>query len=477
MSSNNSHEHSKPEQDLQFLTFTDIAQTRDSNTKKKVRSHIQHRRQRNLGRGKQNNGRREVILDTSLLVQHDASSSYPADKSMGIAPYTPHPSDLGAGRSDPFVRYPIDMTIRTHELFDHLHGRDCSMFKTLSRIGFFHLVRDEAAFRQVLYTSSAHMASLRNSKEEDVEAISLSATATRSLSRLVADPVLCTGDAIIVSILAFACHCVMFNDAQGVLTHFHGLEEIIRRKGGMQVLGSDPVLRTMVFWLDVNASFLFDRPPRFAPPYDILPQLEGRRLTSDCRSPLLAIANTPNLHLAMADLLVLNRLLAHELEIRDLWDDGVFAGLHVVPVISKFLSVPPNAIEEDPAMTKQEACRLAALLYLAGVRQRFGVDLQTDRYTSKLKQCLQSLNWDGDDVVLLWLLFLGGVKRSSKETHDWFVSVMADLIVSLKYNFWDEVMAALKQGLWVDGLFGVDREKFRTEITSKLWETFEYWLH
>lgn len=106
-------------QDLQFLTFTDIAQTRDPKTKKKVRSHIQHGRQRSLGHGKHNNRRGEVVLDTSLLVQHNASSAYPANESMRVAPYVPHPSDIGAGRSDPFRRYPINMTIRTHELFDH----------------------------------------------------------------------------------------------------------------------------------------------------------------------------------------------------------------------------------------------------------------------------------------------------------------------------------------------------------------------
>ncbi|KAG4435196.1 hypothetical protein IFR05_009335, partial [Cadophora sp. M221] len=79
------------------------------------------------------------------------------------------------------------------------------------------------------------MASLRNFEEEDFEATSLSTTAIRSLSRLVADPVLCTDDAIIVSVLTFAYHCVMFNDAQGVLTHFHGLEEIIRRTAEIHI--------------------------------------------------------------------------------------------------------------------------------------------------------------------------------------------------------------------------------------------------
>ncbi|PVH77033.1 hypothetical protein DL98DRAFT_574048 [Cadophora sp. DSE1049] len=194
---------------------------------------------------------------------------------MRISSYVPHPGDLGAGRSDPFTRYPIDMSPQTHELFDHLRGKDCSMFKTLNKIGFFQLVQHEAAFRQILYTSSADMARLRNVKEEDVEVISLSGKAIRSLSKLVVDPVLCTGEEIIVSVLAFACHCVMFGDGQDILTHFQGLEEIIKRRGGLPSLGSNQVLRTMVFWLDVNAALLLDRPPRFPVPSDILPLLNA----------------------------------------------------------------------------------------------------------------------------------------------------------------------------------------------------------
>ena len=84
------------------------------------------------------------------------------------------------------------------------------MFKTLNRIGFLQLVQHEAAFRQILYTSSADIARLRNVKEEDFEGASLSGKAIQSLSKLLADPVLCTGEEIIVSVLTFACHCVSF---------------------------------------------------------------------------------------------------------------------------------------------------------------------------------------------------------------------------------------------------------------------------
>lgn len=44
------------------------------------------------------------------------------------------------------------------------------------------------------------------------------------------------------------CVKVMFNDSQGVLTHFNGLEELIRRRGGLGAFSSNPVVRTVIFW-------------------------------------------------------------------------------------------------------------------------------------------------------------------------------------------------------------------------------------
>src|ERR1700761_6502669 len=39
----------------------------------------------------------------------------------------------------------------------------------------------------------------------------------------------------------------MFNDLPGALTHFNGLEEILRRRGGLGVLQNE-TMRTMLFW-------------------------------------------------------------------------------------------------------------------------------------------------------------------------------------------------------------------------------------
>ncbi|MAD86734.1 MAG: hypothetical protein CL912_27570 [Deltaproteobacteria bacterium] len=179
---------------------------------------------------------------------------------------------------------------------------------------------------------------------------------------------------------------------------------------------------------------------------------------------------------AIANLVNLSQFIIKEMSVRDIWDDGVFAGLYVVPVISKFLSIPHNIINQNPVLLRQEMCRLGALLYLAGIRQRFGVELHLEIYVSKLKLVLAIPTQDHDVLLSLWLLVLGGVQSFLSEHHGWFVSATADLITRLQYSFWDEVMVALNQVVWIEGLLGAEFENFRMEITSILWEKSEYWL-
>ena len=89
-----------------------------------------------------------------------------------------------------------------------VHSETCPMFRTLSRIGFWEAtLEDEAAFRQALSTSSAHMASLQD--DPDVaEAIALSNDAIQSVNARITDPLLCVTDGVIIAVITFACHSV-----------------------------------------------------------------------------------------------------------------------------------------------------------------------------------------------------------------------------------------------------------------------------
>jgi hypothetical protein len=225
------HANAQPTEpfDLQFLTFTNFNQTIDSETKKKVRSHVQSRLQEERRSAKEKAKERKLkrlVRDSSSLSNMDAGLSQALHSTASGQAVIPHPRGLGAGGSDPFKRYPINMDVRMHELYDHgeiyfpgelmkaftnvfleVHGGHCPMFETLSKIGFYKTIEDDAALRQVLCTSSMHQTRLRN-VEENTEAIILSHEALRSINKRIADPALATSDGVLFAILAFAAHAV-----------------------------------------------------------------------------------------------------------------------------------------------------------------------------------------------------------------------------------------------------------------------------
>jgi len=98
----------------QFLTFTNFSQTTQQETKNRVRSYVQHRLQSKKRKAKPG----EMVLDISPLAQSRAGVDVGPSGGSPIVTL-PYPLTIGAGRSDPFAQYPINMDIRTHELFDH----------------------------------------------------------------------------------------------------------------------------------------------------------------------------------------------------------------------------------------------------------------------------------------------------------------------------------------------------------------------
>ena len=143
------------------------------------------------------------------------------------------------------------------------------MFQTMSKIGFFRSITDPAGFLQILCTSVSHMTTLQHQAvAESPEAMALSSQAIQSVNKRLNDPILYTSDGIVAAILTFCCHTVsdhtilrqagaeyfltalktMFNDVPGSKTHIIGLEEIIRRRGGLGTLNANPAMRMVLFW-------------------------------------------------------------------------------------------------------------------------------------------------------------------------------------------------------------------------------------
>lgn len=226
---------------------------------------------------------------------------------------------------------------------------------------------------------------------------------------------------------------------------------------------------------DINTAFLLDRCPRFPSPDDILSTTNFQPLLSLSRPTILQSCLTDEMSNAVMELLTFNQFLARELTVRDIWEDDVFAELNLIPVLSKLLSIRLESAEHDSAFARQEACKIGAILYIAGIRARFGVKLATNVYIPKLKDSIVAQadsNLEKPVPFLSWVLMIGGVQSFMHEEHEWFVSTIANIAVSKRYSMWEELMADVRGILWIDGMLEAECSKFRGEVSRELWTSY-----
>jgi hypothetical protein len=117
------------------------------------------------------------------------------------------------------------------------------------------------------------------------------------------------------------------------------------------------------------------------------------------------------------------------------------------------------------------------VLYLAGIRRRFGVNLATCIYISKLKDAIvaqENSNLDGSDPILLWRLLIGGIQSLIHAEHKWFVSATAELIVRRQFNMWEELVDIVRGVLWIEGILDVECDEFHREVSAESWNTYGY---
>lgn len=187
-------------------------------------------------------------------------------------------------------------------------------------------------------------------------------------------------------------------------------------------------------------------------------------------SPLLQACTTNETISAIHDLLVLNQYMVNKAVAGDLWNNAVFAGLYIVPLLSKLLTIRHTAF--GATLAKEESCRIGALLYLSGIRRRFGMALTTDIHVQNLKYALsEDIN---TDLILPWLLVVGGTQAVDLEVREWFVSTTANLLLRLQCNSLNELMAAVRDVLWVEGILEAECRQFYVDVAAEAWNKHGY---
>ncbi|KAG5923291.1 hypothetical protein E4U61_003799 [Claviceps capensis] len=181
---------------------------------------------------------------------------------------------FGGIRVDPFRSYPGPWQPHIPALADHYithMARDIPELdqpgnKGLLRSRWFPLVISDAApFRVVMLLSAANYASVHNVRGLGCHILHLKHEAIRAINDALRHSAnRCSDDFLIGAVAKMASYEAMHGDVASYRTHMEGLVRMLATRGGLHSLaGLGGLLRRMIVWIDLNASFLLDLPRYF----------------------------------------------------------------------------------------------------------------------------------------------------------------------------------------------------------------------
>jgi hypothetical protein len=229
---------------LVFITQTGPAKSKKLQTQ--IRKHVM----KDIGKSRRKAGHREKVtpfqfslevpnefetLKTTRLIEpndsgesalqleepHRSSSvdTTPPDNQLGqmipaSEPSFPLPEidRIWTGRTDPFIKYPIEMSHRTRQLVDHVfddrYGNTPAFRDAWMPVG----ILDPATFHQVLSNAALNLASLRAKRwvPETLESMRYHAKAVRSINRRIGNRRDALSDGLLGAVIGFACYYVNF---------------------------------------------------------------------------------------------------------------------------------------------------------------------------------------------------------------------------------------------------------------------------
>ena len=169
------------------------------------------------------------------------------------------------------------------------------------------------------------------------------------------------------------------------------------------------------------------------------------------------------------DLREVQELIRVENDLRDLWRDAIFPGLHLSPILGDLLSIRQQSDEAGSISKKLEAFRLAAVLYISYLREKFGIDTLSGMplYASKLRACIQlfqpeELSFD----LLVWLLCVG-YTSDVPEQNRWFGERLQAILDVHNITNFDELKVLLIQLVWGEDILSTQSQYLRTLIESE----------
>ncbi|KAH7329949.1 hypothetical protein BKA65DRAFT_508071 [Rhexocercosporidium sp. MPI-PUGE-AT-0058] len=382
---------------------------------------------------------------------------------------------LGAGRVDPFGKYPIRMSHDELSLLDQVNTGIEPIFRTFRESWLPTAMRDPATFHQFLANVSLNVYHIQGRTRNRTVSAQHHAIALRTVNIALSDPARNTAEGVIASIVTFVCYCVTLNDLAGFDVHIEGLANIIRLRGGLQTLDHNPTLRCMVFGVDLSGACRRDSRPAFSPPDRLIQGRQGAfrgnlKLAPGhvpIRSPrpwANAISQDCLLTKAFDDLLKAINYTKIRASRNEDWLEVKFIVFWIDPIVHNLLGQGPETQPADGPSVVKETTRIGLILFLFKIRRVSGqLGVSTTFFVAKLKRLASTMAWkilwNTSERLLLWVLFVGMLESWGTEDEHWFTETTAMAAHWMGLKSWDVTSEAVKQFPWIDGLFEDECER------------------
>ena len=153
-----------------------------------------------------------------------------------------------------------------------------------------------------------------------------------------------------------------------------------------------------------------------------------------------------------------------ELRHRNLWQDTMFPGLHLSPILGELLALAIPHVDSSETGDVLEVFRISAILYISALRARFGIDTLSavPHYVEKLYACLFSSSSELPPSLLIWALSIAFTSHRHPDRTNWFGQVLRARSLSMGITNYEGLLTILAETVWDDELLPLQSQSLQS---------------
>ncbi|EPE31131.1 hypothetical protein GLAREA_04098 [Glarea lozoyensis ATCC 20868] len=359
--------------------------------------------------------------------------------------------------------YPVPMTDELRQLVYLMHKQTEENVTAFRDVWFSLVLCDEGAFFQLMSTVRFHYGRLYGRSDEAGQemAAAYNIKAIQSVNSRLVNVAQSTTEELIGAVICFLTYNHITQNVPVYAMHKAGIARIISLRGGISTLEANYNVRLMLLWDDVCGKFAFNIPPSFGLPISLLPpplhdlDTISYKNHSSCWDVFAPDFDAIDV---FSDLRALSSVI--EKTQPEIWLDPNFLGLYVNPLALRILSIGEKA---DPTSLLR-ACKLAATLHIAKIRQRCMVyHITGPHFEEELHQMLEDglVDWENRVEVELWVLMTFAVITNAQRRRG-VLGRIIEIVELLRIQSFLCLIENVSKFVWLDSV--VETENLILEI-------------